>query len=464
MTPEELDMLCDLLTIKHSPTPEVVIPIEEYIDPTQPKTTPEVLYTVKLPPSLHSAIMGLDLGKGKAALKRRDRLMVFCSSRVERVQSYRVRHGRWQTSFPIGKQAWRDLAGTATYKPYQAMLEKAKILTVWTSWYGVESYQPGVTSKQYSLHLDWCKESLKSYDLSFPCKNDSYTLQQEWLLESYKHLKVPTIKAVEDVSDKYLGTYTHKGQMIVPEWVCGYFYGEESKKGIISVEEHLDIYRRFSLNVPRYIFNGRFIESVTSLPSWIRDNHLLLDGEFTARCDFKALHHNIWYKIFKDYESLLDPKDIEWWGANCCGDGHTGIAKALCEFEGVPATPETLKAMRDHVKLESLSHYNTTAYCMLHDVKGKPNRLGNLFYAKCPSCWKFIINTKRGPKGYCNTSYLLTRVEAQLIQACILALAEMDIHCIYVHDCLMVAESNQAHASIIMSDIAHEMGIPTLVS
>lgn len=434
---------------------------------------PTTIYEVKIPHKIYDKLRTVTLGKkvNKATKMRMDRLMVFLEWMTRKHETYSAKHHRQRKGIPVNKDKWMHIAGSNEYREYLKDLLKLKgIVMPWTSFNGTESYSynRGVMnfSKAYFIPEKMRDGDKVTYRLSFPIDyTPEPTEQQEWLLESYKYISVPTERQVRWESRYQFGNLTKTGKELLPLWLCceleGY-HPDNSYEKVLPIEVHLDNYERFLTNgvvEPVYGEYGRMVEPIANLPGWIRDEMLLIDGEPAAKCDYQALHHNLWYPIVKNIPEI-PAEEKRWWRNNATGDAHTSLGVKLAEMEGVKYKPEH----RDTIKIESLSHYNTTKYMMqykkeLVDGERDETRMGRLLHKHVPHIWNFIKGTKRGPNGHCNTSVILTRTESLLIQMCIIGLKEVGIHCIYVHDCLMVAHSNKEEAASIMWEIAKELDI-----
>lgn len=445
---------------------------------------PYTIWTVKLPHTIINILNTISFGKGKVGAKRMDRMMIKISQMIDRHRTYKANHGRWLKCIPIDQSKWTALAGSrAYYQEMEQIICDSGIIERVVDHFGVHTYKVGEYARGYCINrtlidIDDYDSKTKEIKLKYPTEVfPEISEQQEWLIESYKYLSIPSLDEVIDRSQDIIGKVTKRGQTIIPHSIYVLLDTEESRLPYVDIEDHISLYVPIlcdGFSEPRYIFNGRMVDSIAGLPSWIRDHMITIDGEKAALCDCKALHHNIWWNLIgkemqrtDNRRKIFPDHELQWWIDNVNGDGHSKLARAILREEGIDnPTDVQLKAMRDDVKLETLSHYNTTKYGMMwKDPKLKIyNRMFKLFEKYAPTIYWFIQDTKNSPHGHCNTSILMTRVESQLIQTCIKKLKEAKIHCMYVHDCLMVSESNKDKCREIMQSVADIMNIPTTIS
>lgn len=435
---------------------------------------PYTLWTLHLPVGIVEALARISFGKGKVGEKRMDRMMVRLSQMISTHEAYKKRHGHELLCMPIGVKKWIAMSGEKiSYQQMEHLAVSSGVLERVLNHKGVHSFKINGFARGYRV----CKSLRQGKKIEVRLNHPTQIIpepseQQLWLAESYKYVEIADFWDVYEESWNQIGKVTKRNQTIIPEWVHSLLEGEY-KTQYTSIQTHLDSYTPIMMDgfsEPRYQFNGRMKDSICGLPAWIRDNMMTIDGEQTAKCDFKALHHNIWWVLFRDAMKADKPvtfpqAELDWWEENVNGDGHTKLARAILRDEGIPdPSPELLASMRKEVKLESLSHYNTTLYMMQWKEQGLVlGRMSALLATYVPNLYLFIRNTKTGPYGHCNTSILLTRKEGALIQASILGLKQAGIHCGYVHDCLMIAKSNSDAARSIMNRVATDMGIPTYV-
>lgn len=439
---------------------------------------PYTVWTVHLPEAIIAKLSQISFGKGKVAEKRMDRVMIKLSQMVERHQNYEKKHGRKLKCIPIGRDKWISLAGSiAYYTELEKIICDSGVICRVLDFTGKQSYKIGDYARGYYVDYLLMESKIVEVKLKHPteCKPE-VSEQQKWLVESYKYLMIPTLEEVLYKSDSMIGKTTKRNQTIIPS----YLYNSLDSNTIreyVDIEDHITLYiplMCYGFSEPHYQFNGRMIDSISGLPSWIRDEMITIDGEKAISCDFKALHHNVWWRIFHEEMKRTDDKkkifpehELQWWNENVNGDGHTKLARAILREEGiVEPTDEQLHEMRKEVKLETLSHYNTTKYGMMwkgKDENKQFSRMFKIFKKYVPTLYYFIIDTKNSPYDHCNTSILMTRVESKLIQSCIKRLSEENIHCVYVHDCLMVSESNSIRCKDIMNSECSILNIPTYV-
>jgi hypothetical protein len=445
----------------------------------------KIWHDVKLPKPIIKILDTLNLGKGKVGNKRVDRLKIWFVRQMESHRQQMESHGKVRC-IPIHWETWIKLAGASSfYQEMEIEVVRSGLLGRQLNHFGEQVYKKGDFSRSYFIPTQLITDSSEwgRTKLSQPTNvSQKPSEQQVWLCQSYDGVEIPTYESVVKESVNQLGTKNKKGKILISHEEFE-LLSEDDQKKHVDINKHLEQYENFVFSSPTYYFNGRMRECISGLPSWIRDNMVFMDGKPLEKSDYKALHHNLWYKIMYDdqwvhdktwkytHGSDFDPDrnpeqmklstdDLKWWKNNCCGDGHTKIAKAMLRFEGVknPTEQQVLDA-REAVKTESLSHYNNTLYMMSHNADGTPNRMGKFFSEEGANCWNYIRNTKNGPLGHCNTSRILTREESKLIQASIKILKDKGIKVVYVHDCLMSIKSKEVVE--VMNDVAEESNVPT---
>lgn len=440
---------------------------------------PRTLWTVHLPIDIIDTLSTISFGKGKVGEKRMDRMMIKISQMIERQLRYEHKHDRKLKCIPICRDKWIALAGSiAYYKEMEEIICDSGIIERVLDHNGKHTYKVGEFAKGYTVNHKMLNSEMKEIKLKHPTEyKPDISEQQEWLVESYKYLMIPTLEEVLIKSDKIIGSTNKHNQTIIPSYIYN-MLDSDSISQYVDIEDHISLYiplMCYGISEPRYQFNGRMIDSISGLPAWIRDEMITIDREKAISLDFKALHHNCWWRLIglemqrtDDKRVIFPDEELQWWIDNVNGDGHSKLARAILSEDGnITPTDTEIEAVRKEVKLETLSHYNTTLYGMMwRDVNDRKeySRMFKLFEKYVPTIYYFIKDTKNGPYGYCNTSILMTRVESLLIQTCIKKLKENKIHCVYVHDCLMVSENNVATARDIMNSVATILNIPTYVS
>lgn len=438
---------------------------------------PYTIWTLHLPSSIVDKLSTISFGKGKVAEKRMDRMMIKISQMISKHEYHKSKHNRDLKCIPVNRDKWIALAGSkAYYQEMEQIILKSGVIHPVLDHKGEHIYKVGEFSKGYYIDKELMKSEKIEVTLNHPSEiSPEPSLQQKWLVESYNYIKIPDEEMMLLESKKMINKETKRKQIIISkdEYNKKIEDNKEDIRRYVSIEDHILLYMPIlwdGFSEPTYQFNGRMKDSVCGLPAWIRDNMITIDDEEASLCDFRALHHNLWWSIFHDAMNNDKPitfpqVELDWWNENVNGDGHTKLARAILKEEGIlNPSDEQLKLMRDEVKLETLSHYNTTLYMMNWKEPGKEySRLSKLFDKYAEHLYKFIKDTKHGPYGHCNTSILMTRREGRLIQECIKRLKELNIHCLYVHDCLMVAKSNKSIVSKVMNEVALSMNILSTV-
>lgn len=467
---------------------------------------PAMVYDVVLPSEITEKLDKIIFAPkdGVVAKKRKDRVKMLLSDMIHKHHTYHKKHKHnYLKSIPIHRDRWISIAGSRDYyQEIPSLLIANGVIKPYLNHIGEHSYCIGEFSRGYYVPENLMTDNDVRSPLSKPLMTEpDPTEQQQWLVETYKSTEFPSLDEVISESMNQWGKITKKGKCMIPGWVYSQL-NESEQEAYTDIDTHIDTYEQLINNglvEPRYQSNGRMIDSIVTLPSWIRDKMLRIDGEKTVRCDYKSFHHNLipeivnneirkrnekseydrnrienrintidntiyTFNVYRNFESIPE-HEMQWWMDNCTGDGHTGIARAILQMEGNPnPSAEELKSVRDYVKLESLSHYNTTKFAMTYCID-KPmiemNRMAKLFNIHCPKLWAVIRDTKKGPYGHCNTSRLLTRLEAKIIQIVIKTLKDENIKCHYAHDCVMIQNSKADRCKEIMDRIVMNMNIPT---
>lgn len=302
--------------------------------------------------------------------------------------------------------------------------------------FGNDSYQEGITSKQYRFTSSWHEKNIIDYQLQVEdCKSKRILYCHKELakainnqiglnlLNLYGKITLPTDNEIlergkELVSENY---HTNKGKKLtfLNKKSKNYFRDKENRS---FVEENIKGFNYLTRNgylIPKVgdsKSGGRVVDSFTLMPSWIR-KMCKIDGEEIIELDYTALHPNIAISIFRGKEKFLT---------------HQKVADRLnCDVSSI--------------KKEHLSFFNkhpnemkqSVLYSYYQELEGQ--MLGSLLLDK-------TINTYR------NTSKLLFKKEVEIMTDCIRKLNMRGIYVIYVYDALYCKVSEADEVKTVMNE------------
>ena len=229
-----------------------------------------------------------------------------------------------------------------------------------------------------------------------------------------------------------LGYKTKKGKKLtfLNKHSKDYFKDAHSRS---FVEDSLEIFHYLTDNglmipTPSNERNGgRVIDSLTLMPSWIR-NLVKINGKSFIECDFSALHPNI---------------AIALWGGNKRFIIHGDLTNEL----GIEV---------DEIKVEHLSFFNKNVWGM------KESKLYNYYVEKEPVMIKNIIQEKKTSAfGYKITSRKMFKKEVEIMTEVIEVLNSKGIYVLYVYDALLSLPKDADIVLRVMDDIVLKHGVYT---
>lgn len=409
---------------------------------------------------------------------------------LKRMSAERVQHTRimkWLTSpSPDGKEALLIL-----YKDYSNCSRHA---SCYDKAHGCGHpryyYVSDVLSKRAWEFVDFDYSYLVSSQPNYMSDDDL----SRYILASFPHLTLPSLKQVEEMAVRLNGSllktssgirravYLHEDHKGEAYWVERDARAlTKGKPRIRFLDSDIAAYENMLHNgitlphtspkCPR-VFNG-----ITSMRAWIR-NLILVDDEETVSLDYKALHPNLMYKILKDrlpmaerrfYEDELAYDPV----TDKRGDVHSGCARyivAHAKDRDLEASHPKLaimarKAVKDGdlssirtaVKRDHLAYFNTHHYLM-------GSMAVDYVYSKAmPTFVEEVKRLKRGSDGHYATSSVLFHHEVELMRVVAKKLHLAGIYGIYAYDCIAVAKSRAAEARELMQETARHYGVDTYV-
>lgn len=212
------------------------------------------------------------------------------------------------------------------------------------------------------------------------------------------------------------------------------------------LEDHVRLFK--SLTEPHLLppsvqsqnAGGRVIDFVTLMPSWMRE-HLRINGEPLAECDFKALHPNIIMSLYGGRTRYLE---------------HETMAR---EMERVLDLPEAQKVKNmAQFKKQHLAFFNMEPLEML---LWYPN-LWHYYQAQEPEMMRALVAEKQ-QSGYKTTSRRMFTKEVEIMSEAIRRLNDLGIYVLYVYDALLCQQSHQDTVVSIMNEVALAHGVCTRV-
>lgn len=256
------------------------------------------------------------------------------------------------------------------------------------------------------------------------------------LIDTITRYSFPTIEYVEQIARQMVKNkaMNKKGKRYVMEYKDGDYYLKYNKKtktytrwksneNICSIQDCIDIYRRFLSNgfCFTYINNHtRYYTSYSLLPSWIREL-ILIDGKAVIENDYTALHNRILNKLFEDYNL---PTIIY-----LTGDSHTQLANLFF-------------VTRQEAKTIGLSYWNSRIVDN-KTIASKSNKsifefMDIMLQTYYPKHWDKLVEWKK--KDHRNMSVMLMREERKLMDV-VVANYVGDEPYIYCYDCIYTTKN-----------------------
>lgn len=312
------------------------------------------------------------------------------------------------------------------YPKILALLKDLNLIEIRRNKDGVETYQPGVSSKQYRFTENIYDTGYTQYIISsseiIQCrldiekelikKNKKNIIVQN-ILEVRKRTLIPTLKFVKKEGIKLTkgdGGYVKKGKRLV--YLNKRAKNNYDKEKHMFLEDHIKLYETLynALAYPKCgtINSGKRVADFFNLiPSWIR-KLIKIDGEKTVEIDIVTSHPNIVMSIYG-------------------GSGARVSHDIVSEYLGIE---------RGSAKKEHLSFFNK------HPNRMKKSKLYKYYMLNEPDMMENLIEEKR-EFGYKITSKHLMTKETEVITKAIQFLNKKGIYVGYIYDGLQSKESDR---------------------
>lgn len=369
------------------------------------------------------------------------------------------------TAFNEGEEKWKSLSSEVLHEQtkkgndntfiYPHVMEALKYYTNSTSPIidvklnsgGSETYQEGVSSKQYRLNEKFDTTNVINYELiTTECRSKRINYHYKRLSEAtrnpigrnlinvYQYITLPTEEEIIAYGKQLIkeGYTTKKGKLLTrlnskpkssyPDHKKRTFMEENIKLLKLLVSRG---YRMPSIGKKKA--GGRVTDSFTLMPSWIRSQSKI-EGESIAEMDFTALHPNIAMHLYGGKTKYLT---------------HQIVADEL----GLGIK---------EVKTKHLSFFN------MHTTDMQRSPLYAYYQSKEPKMLENIITDKIN-NGYKITSRRLFEYEVSIMSESIQKLNEMDVYVLYVYDALYCKQSDVALVKEVMNRTANQFNIFTSV-
>lgn len=325
---------------------------------------------------------------------------------------------------------------------------KGGIIEIRKNELGKETYTVGTATKQYRL-TETYKVGREVYKIQSPVlirkRKNAYHLR---VIEASKNtiaMNCLMVQAIVDLPTKKqmlergrelvkAGHKTNKGKLLtMRNNQADSFFQDYDNRSF--VEDNIDKFfelTELGLYVPMVGGNrsgGRVADSFTLMPSWIRDM-ITIDEEKAIDLDFPALHPNLAQNLYGTNKEMITHDIIK-------------------DYLGI----ERLEA-----KVENLSFFNKSEQQM------KKSPLWKYYTETQPLMMERVISEKRTSEyKYKVTSMELFKKETELMTRIIEEVNAQGIYCVYVYDALMVQESLAEEVKTIMTRVAKEMQIKSIV-
>ena len=312
---------------------------------------------------------------------------------------------------------------------------------------GKESYEMGISSKQYKLSDTYLKAGLEEYQLKnkdFIKKREAYIKGKiniasqnvicNNLIQIYPKIELPDEEHLMRVGREHAkqGKLTNKGKRITMRNKHGNSHWKNPDK-LSFVEDAIKRYKNLFKNGPR-IFRigneksgGRIVDSFTLMSSWIR-KECKIDGEFIVEVDYSSLHPNNASKIYGGSGKNLNHDDVA---------GYLGISRNEAKSEHFKFFN---KRWSDMKKPSVFKYYS----------ENEPEMIENIRKDKLTSKYGHKITSRR-----------LLKIEVEIMTKAIKKLNEMGIYIIYVYDALYCHPRDKEIVKLVMDSAVKEMGINT---
>lgn len=311
---------------------------------------------------------------------------------------------------------------------------------------GIESYNIGISSKQYKITDTYLKPKLTRYllktDYLIERRRNHFfkvlslateNIIAKNLINVYGLLSLPSSKELLKIGKKLVKEdyHTKKGKKLtVRNKHTNEYWNDYSARSF--VEDNIELYEYLTFNgfiVPSIggeNSGGRVVDSFTLMPSWIR-NQIKIDGEETVEIDFKCLHPNIAVSIYSGNRNYITHKLLA----------------------------DKLDIAIKTVKIEHLSFFNKEIYQMKKSV------LFEYYEENEPWMLKNILKDK-GTNGHKVTSIKMFEKETEIMTEVIKRLNDLGINVLYVYDALLSKKSDYETVKKIMNQVVIEKKIYTI--
>ena len=311
---------------------------------------------------------------------------------------------------------------------------------------GIESYNIGISSKQYKITDTYLKPKLTRYllktDYLIERRRNHFfkvlslateNIIAKNLINVYGLLSLPSSKELLKIGKKLVREdyHTKKGKKLtVRNKHTNEYWNDYSSRSF--VEDSIELYEYLTFNgfiVPSIggeNSGGRVVDSFTLMPSWIR-NQIKIDGEETVEIDFKCLHPNIAVSIYSGNRNYITHKLLA----------------------------DKLDIDIKTVKIEHLSFFNKEIYQMKKSV------LFEYYEENEPWMLKNILKDK-GTNGHKVTSIKMFEKETEIMTEVIKRLNDLGINVLYVYDALLSKKSDYETVKKIMNQVVIEKKIYTI--
>ena len=302
---------------------------------------------------------------------------------------------------------------------------------------GIESYNIGISSKQYKITDTYLKPKLTRYllktdylierrrnhffkVLSLATEN---TIAKN-LINVYGLLSLPSSKELLKIGKKLVKEdyHTKKGKKLtVRNKHTNEYWNDYSARSF--VEDNIELYEYLTFNgfiVPSIggeNSGGRVVDSFTLMPSWIR-NQIKIDGEETVEIDFKCLHPNIAISLYGGSRSFINHKELA----------------------------DYLNTDLKKVKIEHLSFFNK-------EVREMKKSILYEYYFKNENWMLNNIMQDKHKNGHKITSSKMFKKETEIMEEVIRQLNEKGIYVLYVYDALLSKKGDTQTVKKIMNEV-----------
>lgn len=314
-------------------------------------------------------------------------------------------------------------------------------------------YIPGEKCYNYRLGEAYIQKGLKNYELKTEVainllnkRNAGFYKKAllnpicQNLIQFYKNCTFPTIDKAKEIGNQLVkeGHITKKGKKFIslnnrPKSYFKKIYSTKDFKKLSFLEDDIKRYQLLTENgiripiVGNEAFGGRVIDSITLMPSWIRDM-IKYDGELLMECDYKCLHPNI---ASSKYGSKLEYITHEKLAA------QLGLSPLIVKKQHLAYFNEEVSEMH---------HYIVDAYYKKFD----PVMRENIIAEKDLSPFKHNV-----------TSRTLFAKEVEIMTDVIIQLNGEGIYVGYVYDALLCHPKHADRLKQVMDNTCLKYGVKT---